>query len=237
MIPKVVYEDRNFLVINKPTGLITHQKNLNDDQPTIVDWVIENYPECKNIGEPFVASGAKVTRAGIVHRLDKDTSGLIIIAKNNDAFFYFKNLFQARKIKKYYLALIHGKPKTPTGTILSPLGRIGLKRTTRIIGKKLIDKKEAETNYRTVKNFQSFTLLELNPLTGRTHQLRVHLNSIGHPVAGDPIYGFKKSSSPPELQQLFLHAYKLEFTAPDGKAMTIEADLPEELQKILNTLK
>lgn len=236
-VPQIVYEDDNFLVINKPSGLITHQKNLEDKQLSVVDWVVKNYPELKEIGEPFIASGAPVPRAGIVHRLDKDTSGLMIVAKNNDAFFYFKNLFQTRKIKKHYLALVHGRPKEPKGTISSPLGRIGMKRTTKIIGKKLIDKKEAETEYRTIKNSTDFTLLELTPKTGRTHQLRVHLNSIGHPVAGDPVYGFKKLLPPPGLDRLFLHAYKLEFPTPDGKSLVLEADLPDNLQKVINSIE
>lgn len=237
MTPQIVYEDNDIIVINKPAGLITHQKNIDDKQPSVVDWVIANYPELKDVGEPFIASGAEVTRAGIVHRLDKDTSGLLLIAKNNEAFFYLKNLFQTRKIKKYYLALIHGKPKESSGTISSPLGRIGLKRTTNITGKKLIDEKEAETEYKTVKNFKDYTLLELSPKTGRTHQLRVHLNSIGHPVAGDPIYGFKKLSPPPELERLFLHAYKLEFTTRNGKALFLEVDMPDDLQNVLNKLQ
>ncbi len=237
MFPQIVYEDSNIIVINKPAGLITHQKNINDKQPSVVDWVIRNYPELKNIGEPFIASGAEVSRAGIVHRLDKDTSGLLLIAKNNKAFFYLKNLFQTRKIKKYYIALVHGQLKNRGSIISSPLGRIGLKRTTKITGRKLIDKKEAETEYKTVKNYRDYALLELSPKTGRTHQLRVHLNSIGHPIAGDTIYGFKKLSPLPGLERLFLHAYGLRFVTPDGKAVNIEADIPNDLQNVLNTLQ
>lgn len=237
MSPQIVYKDSNLIVINKPAGLITHQKNIDDKQPSVVDWVVENYPKLKNVGEPFVASGKETARAGIIHRLDKDTSGLLLIAKNNKTFFYFKNLFQTKKIRKYYLALVHGQPKKPKGTINSPLGRIGLKRTTKITGKKLIDQKEAETEYKTIKNYKDFTLLELAPKTGRTHQLRVHLNSIGHPITGDPIYGFKKLSPPPNLNCLFLHAYKLEFTTPDGKSLALETDLPEDLQNTLNKLQ
>lgn len=235
--PSIVYENDDFLVINKPSGLITHKKNVEDTQPTVVDWVLKNYSELEDIGEPFIASGKEVPRAGIVHRLDKDTSGLMVVAKNNDAFFYFKNLFQTRKIKKYYLALAHGQLKEPKGVISSPLGRIGLKRTTRVTGKKLIDKKEAETEYKTIKKYKDYTLLELMPKTGRTHQLRVHLNSIGHPVAGDIVYGFKKLSPPPGLNRLFLHAYKLEFPAIDGKLFVLEADLPEDLSRPLENIK
>jgi len=147
---EIVYEDPDLIVINKPAGLITHQKNIDDKQPSVVDWVIEDYPKLKDVGEPFIASGYPVPRAGIVHRLDKDTSGLLLIAKNNEAFFYFKNLFQTRKIKKHYLALVHGRPKEPKGIISSPLGRIGMKRTTQMTGKKLVDGKESVTEYRSV---------------------------------------------------------------------------------------
>ena len=132
---------------------------------------------------------------------------------------------------------MNGGPKESKGIISSPLGRIGLKRTTKIIGDKLIDEKEAETEYRTIKSYKNYTLLEVAPKTGRTHQIRVHLNSIGTPVAGDNIYGFKKAKSPDGLKRLFLHAYKLEFTAPGGKKLVIEADLPGELQKVLKMLK
>lgn len=235
--PEIVYEDNSLLVLNKPAGLITHPKNIADTQDSVTGWLIEKFSEIKNIGEPFIASGKEIPRAGVVHRLDKDTSGLLLVAKNNSAFFYLKNLFQTRKIKKYYIALVHGQPKEPKGIISAPLGRIGLKRTTKIIGNKLIDKKGAETEYKTIKNYKDFSLLELSPKTGRTHQLRVHLNSIGHPITGDPIYGFKKLSPPPELNRLFLHAYKLEFVAPDGKNLTLETDLPDELQKVLNMIE
>jgi len=233
----IVYEDNDILVLNKPSELITHPKNISDTQSSVTGWLIKNYPEIENVGEAFVASGKEVPRAGVVHRLDKDTSGLLIIAKNNEAFFYFKNLFQEKKIKKYYLALVGGRPKKPKDTISAPLGRIGLKRTAQITGKKLIDKKEALTEYKTVKNFQKYTLLEVAPQTGRTHQIRVHLNFIGHSVAGDPIYGFKRSSPPPGLKRLFLHAYKLSFVAPDGKSLTLETELPEDLQNVLSKLQ
>ena len=229
----IVYEDENLLALNKPASIITHPKNISDTQDSVTSWLIEKFPDIKNIGEPFIASGSEVPRAGIVHRLDKDTSGLLIVAKNNEAFFYLKNLFQERKIKKHYLALVNGRPKEPKGIISAPLGRIGLKRTTQIIGNKLIDKKDAETKYKILKNYKDYTLLEVSPKTGRTHQIRVHLNSIGHPVAGDPIYGFKKSSPPSNLNRLFLHAFKMELTAPDGKKLVVECDLPQDLQKVL----
>ena len=140
---RIVYEDADILVINKPSGLITHPKNAEDKQESVTGWLIEKYPEIKNVGEDPL-------RPGLVHRLDKDTSGLLVIAKTQDSFLYLKNLFQDKKIKKFYLALVSGKPKEPKGIIDAPMGRIGMKRTTQVRGnKKLKDKKEAVTEYKT----------------------------------------------------------------------------------------
>jgi 23S rRNA pseudouridine1911/1915/1917 synthase len=233
----VVFENDDILVVNKPYSLIVHPKNKDDTQPSLVDWVENHYPNLKNVGEPFSASGHPVPRYGIVHRLDKDTSGLLIIAKNQEIFDYLKDLFKTRKIAKHYLALVHGKLDREQGTIKSPLGRIGIKRTTQIKGKKLIDEKEARTDYKVIKKYDRYSLLELSPKTGRTHQLRVHLKSIGHPVTGDFVYGFTKVPNPPGLTRLFLHAYKLSFSLPSGEALNIECDLPESLQKTLNMLE
>lgn len=235
--PQIVYEDDNIIVINKPAGLITHQKNIDDTQSSVVDWVITNYPGLKDVGEPFIASGANVSRAGIVHRLDKDTSGLIVIAKNESSFIYMKKQFQEHTIHKHYSSLVFGRPKNSNGVINEPLGRIGMKRTTQMTGKKMIDGKGSVTEYKTLKNFSKFTLLDVSPKTGRTHQIRVHLKSIGCPVAGDIVYAPKGWQKPKGLNRLFLHAYKLEFVTPDGKALTIEADLPEELQNVLKMLE
>ena len=233
----IVYEDDNILVVNKPYGLIVHPKNVTDTQPALTDWVVSNYPKLKDVGEPFDASGEPFPRHGIMHRLDKDTSGLIVIAKNQATFEFFKNLFQTHAIQKHYYALVHGRPKESSGVINAPLGRIGMKRTTRIEGKKMIDSKESITEYKTVRNFDKYALLDVSPKTGRTHQIRVHLKSISCPIAGDPVYTPKGWQKPEGLDRLFLHAYKLEFPAPDGKALTIETDLPEELQKVLKMLE
>jgi 23S rRNA pseudouridine1911/1915/1917 synthase len=239
-----VYEDDNLLVINKPAGLIVHPKNASDEQESVVTWLMKEYPGIENVGEPFIASGTESIRAGIVHRLDKDTSGLLVVAKNNEAFYYLKSLFQNRKIQKHYYALVYGRPKEGSGTIDAPMGRIGLKRTIKLDGKKLVDSKPAVTEYSIVKGFQNpdhkksgYTLLSVSPKTGRTHQIRVHLQSIGCPIVGDPVYGPKGWQKPEGLNRLFLHAYKLSFTTPDGKSLVLEADLPEDLQKVISMLK
>ena len=227
----IVYEDKNILVINKPSGLITHPKNADDKQESVTGWLVEKYPEIKAIGEDPL-------RPGLVHRLDKDTSGLLVIAKTQDSFLYLKSLFQDKKIKKFYLALVRGRPKESKGIIDAPMGRIGMKRTTQVRGsKKLKDKKEAVTEYSTLKNFRDFTLLKVSPHTGRTHQIRVHLKSIGNTVAGDPLYGNKNPNGPKQPERLFLHAYKLQFVSPDGKSLAFETDLPDDLQKFINELE
>ena len=233
----IVYEDTNLLAINKPYGLIVHHKNSTDTQPALTDWVAARYPELKDVGEPFIASGTPLPRWGIVHRLDKETSGLIVIAKNQEAFDYLKNQFQSRSIRKHYYALVYGTPKDPVGVIDSPLGRIGMKRTTQLEGKKLVDGKEAITEYRTAKKFSKYTFLDVSPKTGRTHQIRVHLKSIGCPIVGDHVYAPRGWQSPPGLHRLFLHAYKIELETPGRKSMVLECDLPEDLQIFLSGLE
>ena len=227
-------------------------------EKTLSDWLVKKYPEIKNVGDPSIIRQAhdgehrrtmhsgQVTqnRPGIVHRLDKDTSGIIIIARNQKYFEYLKKLFQEHKIKKTYLALVWGEIKNKKGVIEKPIflkpGTI--KRTVHKgkMEKSAITEYEKVTSYKlqvTSKNKakeEVFTLLKIIPRTGRTHQIRVHLASIGHPVIGDSLYGPKKN--PLGLERQFLHAKSLEFNLAEGKRIKIEADLPEELQKVLDFL-
>lgn len=233
----IVYQDQDILVLNKPSGLLTHPVNRKDKSESVVAWVTKRYPEIKNIRDKHGESFSIWTdlRPGIVHRLDKETSGLLIIAKNQKAFDYLKKQFQERRVKKTYLTLVHGHLKEKNGTIDLPLGKIGTKQTTQIKGKRTLDEKTAVTSYKVIKKFPRFSLLEVFPLTGRTHQIRIHLKSIGHPVVCDPIYGGRSQVCPPELGRLFLHAQKLEFTSPSGQALVLEADPPRELTDFLNS--
>jgi 23S rRNA pseudouridine1911/1915/1917 synthase len=234
--PKIVYEDNDLVVIDKPSGLIVHPKNLADKSDSVSQWFADKYPESANVGEPLQLPGQTVPRPGIVHRLDRDTSGLMLLAKTEKSFKYLKELFQTRKIQKTYLTLVQGKPEDKKGIITAPLGRIGLKRTTRLKGKKMIDGKEAVTEYETIKQYEGFTLLRVMPKTGRTHQIRVHMKSIGTPVCGDFVYGHRNRKDPPGLTRLFLHAFRLEFVTPNGKKIVLETDLPEELQRVITGL-
>ena len=260
MTINIVYENQDFLVINKSSGISVHKTHAKDSNKTLIDLVLEKYPEIKNVGEDLL-------RPGVVHRLDKETSGLMIVAKNQKSFEYFKNLFQKRLIKKTYLALVHGKPKNIVGIIDTPLGKIGTKQTTRIKGKKDLKERMAVTEYKVLKTYLPasrlppartssrrsraggsrpwqtsnlkpiiYSLLEVSPKTGRTHQIRAHLNSIGYPVVCDALYGSKKGACPLELGRLFLHAQKLEFTSPSGQRFHLEVELPNELTNFLNSL-
>ncbi len=253
---KLIFENKNFLAINKPAGLLVHATK-NSDELTLVDWVLKKYPEIKNVGDPSTSSGQANFRPGIVHRLDRDTSGVILIPKNQTYFEYLKKLFQASLIKKTYLALVFGKVKEKEGVINKPISiKMGTVKRTVHAGKMA---KEAITEYKVLKYFRYntskpigmevlyFSLVELTPQTGRTHQIRVHLASIGHPVVGDKLYGPRPKSgsrqgsgpknNPFGLTRQFLHAESVEFNLKNGERIKIEADLPDELKRIILTLE
>ena len=235
LVPEVVYETARFAALSKPAGLLIHEtavskKNLEREE-TLADWVAKRYPETKSVGDDPIA------RPGIVHRLDRDTSGIILVARDQEYFEYLKKLFQTHRVRKTYLALVRGRVKEKEGRIEKP---IGLKPNTvkRMVGgRKMKDIKEAITEYRTAGCFKAggeeYTLLEVFPLTGRTHQIRVHLASIGHPVAGDRLYGRGDDLG---LNRQFLHAESIEFPESPGRMLKLSADLPDELQKTLAKL-
>ena len=220
---------------------MTHPVNREDKSESVVSWLLKNRPSVKDVGDDRI-------RPGIVHRLDKETSGLLLIAKNQKSFEYLKELFQKREIKKTYIALVYGQLKNKRGVIETPLGKLGARQTTRIHGKHELKEKNAVTKYKVVKEYpvltnlsyerfvNTYSLLDVTPETGRTHQIRVHLKSICHPVVCDPLYAGKKLICPPELGRLFLHAQKLSFVSPAGESLTVEADLPLELDNFLKIL-
>jgi len=243
----IIYEDKNFLAVYKPAGVLTHPTAANrkaqiaQREPTLTDWLVKNYPEIKKVGDD------PKTRPGIVHRLDKDTSGVILVARNQKYFNYLKHLFQSHQIKKTYLALVYGELKPKTGVIKEPI-RLKSGTIKRTIWKGKMEK-QAITEYKVLKYFKTrintdrktdkhgynFTLLRVMPKTGRTHQIRVHLASIGHPIVGDTLYGPKQA--PLDLKRLFLHAESLEFSTVEGSRIKIEAALPEELKIVLRKIK
>ncbi len=236
MAPEIIFENKDFLVLNKPAGFVVHPKTDYSDskEQTLVSWLIKNYPQIKNVGDnPEI-------RPGIVHRLDKETSGVMVITKNQNSFETFKNIFKQRSIEKIYLALVIGKMNNKEGKINLAITRsISTKRTTKIReGQKAL---KAETLWEVLKTYQDnnqiLSYLKLIPKTGRTHQLRVHLAAIGHPVVGDYLYGGKTTLKYREkLNRIFLHAYSLRFKY-DNTNYLFEAELPIELKNFLKELK
>lgn len=249
--PEIIYEDKNFLAVNKPSGLLVHGVGVKSQEsrvaePTLVDWLLKRYPEIKNVGDHsdgriWIAGDRRAearysdARPGIVHRLDKDTSGIMVVARTQASFEYLKSLFQTRQIRKTYRALVFGAIKEKTGIIEKPIGiKNGtLKRSVR--SEKMA--KEAITEYKVIKIYSllatPYSLLEVQPKTGRTHQIRVHLASIGHPIVGDRLYGPKRQ--PDWATRLMLHATTLEFTTLEGHRMKLEAEPPEDFKEALAT--
>jgi 23S rRNA pseudouridine1911/1915/1917 synthase len=196
---------------------------------TLVNGLLVKYPQIINVGDDKL-------RPGIVHRLDKAVSGLILVCKTQNAFDYFKKLFQKRKIKKIYTALVHGLMERPEGEINFPIERAKGKgkMAVKSIGQ---GGKEAITKYNVIKKFKNFSLLEVEILTGRTHQIRAHFNAIQHPIVGDKLYKQKWVRENLELDRPFLHSTRLSFKNLDGKKIEFKSKLPIKLQKIIKELK
>jgi len=230
LTPKIIFEDKFILVINKPAGMVVNRAETTKEK-TIQDWV-ENYLKIKNrgIGD----------RAGIVHRLDKETSGLLLIAKTLKAFENLQKQFKQRKVEKRYLALVHGKVKPKQGIIEAPITRSPYDRKKFGV---FLGGRPAKTSYKVKKNYtldaERFTLLELVPTTGRTHQIRVHLKYLGHSVVADEKYAGRKTARKDRqwCPRQFLHASSLGFVHPQTKKrVKFTSSLPSELQKALNSL-
>lgn len=249
---KIIYEDNNVLVVDKPAGMVIHP-DKNHQSNTLVDFLLEHYPQIKRVGEDIL-------RPGIVHRLDKDTSGVLIAAKNNQAFQWLKEQFSSsarhlagyggsteafgegekqRKTIKTYLALVVGKPPQDKGIIKTYLAR-GKDKTKQKVFSLALGKgkmREAVTEYKTLKKYRDYTLLEVQPKTGRLHQIRVHLNWLGCPVAGDEKYKRKRQVCPKQLKRQFLHAVSLKIKLPNGQFREFESPLPIDLRKVLESLE
>lgn len=233
--PRVIYEDDGLVAVIKPAGLLVHlapvrADNKNFAQATLVDWLRARYPEVNKVGDD------PKTRPGLVHRLDKDTSGIMIVARRQEDFEYLKNLFKEKKIQKTYLALGWGRAKEDRGAITAPIGiKSG---TTRRSVRSSKMAKSAETDYEVLGRGQAAedesiltSLFRVLPRTGRTHQIRVHLASIGHPIVGDPLYGPRK----PRLiaPRLMLHALAVEFERRPGERLMLEAPPDPEFNAFL----
>jgi 23S rRNA pseudouridine1911/1915/1917 synthase len=223
----VVYEDPDVLVVDKPAGLVVHP-SAGHASGTLVNALLARDTEYGGI--------AGVQRPGIVHRLDRDTSGLIMIAKTDAAQTSLMAQLKARRVKKTYLALVQGGVQAAAGRIEAAIGRDPRNRLRMAV---VADGRASVTGYRVRERFAGWTLLELDLVTGRTHQIRVHLDALGHPVAGDPVYGTGTSRRGPDgLERLFLHAWRIVFASPSsGDLVRLEASLPPELESVLERLR
>jgi 23S rRNA pseudouridine1911/1915/1917 synthase len=222
----IIFENEDLMVVNKPAGMVVHPA-AGHNSGTLVHAALAHAPEMAGIG------GEK--RPGVVHRLDKDTSGLILLAKNDQAHRWLQDQFRLRKTIKTYVALVDGKPPTPSGRIEAPVGRDSVHRKLMTVTG-IKKGREAVSEYRTLESFREHSLLEVHPLTGRTHQIRVHLKFLGCPVAGDTIYGHRHATIP--LARHFLHAARLTILLPgEAKPQTFEAPLPVELEQVVQKLR
>lgn len=223
-IPLVVlYEDDQLAVIDKPAGMVVHP-SYGHCSGTLVNAILGRWPESVELtGEE---------RAGIVHRLDKDTSGVIVVARTAAALEHLRAQFKARTVRKRYVALVEGMPDTPEGIIDAPIGRDPNQRKRMAVAR---DGREAVTEFRVLETYAYHSLVEVFPRTGRTHQIRVHMAFIGHPVVGDGVYGRRKQRI--KMKRHFLHAASLTIAHPDtGEPLTVESPLPVALQDVLNKL-
>lgn len=212
---EIIYEDEDLLIVNKPAGMVVHV-GKDHDQGTLVNALLYR-------GQNKLSSGSEAHRPGIVHRLDKETSGCIIIAKNNISHVALASLFAERKIKKTYLALVLGVPRQRKGIINQPIGRHPVQRFKMTI-RRPPQGREAITHYEVIKKSATHSLIACYPHTGRMHQIRVHLQHLGHPIIGDPLYGNRDA-----WQRHLLHAWKIQFHHPrDGRLILCEAPLPKE---------
>jgi 23S rRNA pseudouridine1911/1915/1917 synthase len=226
---RIVHQDDDLLIVDKPSGLVVHPA-AGHAADTLVNALVAH------AGADAFGGIAGVTRPGIVHRLDRDTSGLLIVARNDRAQASLMAQLKARRIKKTYLALVAGSVSAAAGRIEAPIGRDPRHRTRMAV---VPDGRPAITGYRVRERFDGWTLLDIDLVTGRTHQIRVHLDAIGHPVAGDPVYGTGSSRRGPDgLARLFLHAWRLELASPStGRLVRAEAPVPPELETVLDALR
>lgn len=268
MFPEIIYENENVLVLNKPAGLIVHGDGKTSEK-TLCDWVLENYPEMENVGEPLelkvksnkvVKSDDQVkkldnletddlitiSRPGIVHRLDKETSGVMILAKNQETFYFLKEQFQNRKAKKVYNTVVWGNIKNDEGVIDAPIGRHSkdFRQWSATRGARG-QMREAVTEYKVLARFEEggekFVFLEVRPKTGRTHQIRVHMKYLNNPIVGDKLYA---ENRPYVLgfERVALHARSLTIEIPEEGlpaqtgVKTFEAPYPEDFMELLAKL-
>ncbi len=233
---KILYEDNDIIAINKPAGLVVHSDGRTKE-PSLVDWIEANYPDTKGVGEPTVmTSGETIERSGIVHRLDRETSGVMLIAKTQKGHEYLKKQFQDRTIRKKYLTFIHGDLKDDFGIIKKPIGKspADFRKWSATRGAKG-EMREAETWWTRLVFKDRFSLLLVEPKTGRTHQIRVHMKALNHPVVSDKLYSKEKPQAL-GFTRTALHAWSITFMNCDDKKTTVVAPIPDDFHNAIKEL-
>ncbi len=239
---EIIYEDKDLLAVDKPAGLVVFPEGqtLKNGEKTLIDYLIEKYPELKNVGE--------APRYGVVHRLDKDTSGILLVAKSTEALIFLQKQFINREVEKKYVCLVEGQIKDDFGTIKTLVARAKNDPRKQRVYSPIIgapkSAREAVTEYKVLSRYtgspegrQDYTLLEVEIKTGRKHQIRCHFSYLKHPVAGDKLYGFKNSKIPQGLTRQFLHAFHLKIQLPSGEKKEFLSELPEDLKQVINNLE
>ncbi len=235
----ILYEDEYIVAVNKPSSLMIHGDGRSNEY-TLVDWIKENYPSTMDVGESeTMQNGEVVQRPGIVHRLDRDTSGVVIVAKTKDSHAFIKEQFQNRKVQKIYHCLVWGSfsPDKTEGVIDKPIGRSAsdFRKWSAEFGAKG-ELREAVTEYKVLAQNKDCAYVEVYPKTGRTHQIRVHMKAISHPVVCDKVYGTKKETIF-GFTRLALHAFSIRIELPSGAFIQIESPLPDEFKEAFSFLK
>lgn len=247
----ILFENKNLLVINKPSGLVVHSDGKTDEL-TVVDWVLKKYPEVQGVGENMFIEVAgrevELNRPGIVHRIDRDTSGCLVIAKTQESFLDLKEKFKNREVVKKYRALVYGTPKQKSGIIDVPIGRHTKDFRMKLAGSHARGKlRDALTEYSVLEEFQDerkknkqgqfekYALLECSPKTGRTHQIRVHLKFLNHPIVADSLYRGKRKELL-GLERTALHAYSIQFNDIDGNEIFARCELAEDINNSFSKL-
>lgn len=227
---KILFEDENILALEKPAGIAVHPDGKREEE-CITDFLLEKYPEILDVGEPMeLPSGKKILRPGIVHRLDKDTSGVLLVAKTPQGYEHLKSQFKNREIKKTYHAFVYGVLKDQRGIINKSIGRSAGRIARWDVSNIRGEKREAITKYKVLKNTKEASMLEVWPLTGRTHQIRVHLKSIHHAIICDPLYA-PKGLSVLGFKRLALHASSIVFKDLSGKEKEVKAPMPPDFKE------
>jgi len=228
----VVFENGDVLVVNKPPHVVVFSEK-EAKAKSLLSLLLKKYPQLKKVGMP--------PRYGLVHRLDKETSGILLIAKNEKALHFLQKQFKKGEVLKKYIALVVGQTREDEYKIESLIGRSLKNKTKQKVylpfGPRAAGKRVAITHYRVIKRFPDYTLLEVTPKTGRKHQIRVHLSYANHPIAGDKKYGFRNQPCPSGLKRHFLHAYFLKIKLPNKKVRVFKSKLPEDLKETIKKLK